>query len=56
VRVAGPGGYFGEVGPMLNLPRSASARARAHCRLTAYPVRAFRRRFRVGSAGVRTDA
>jgi len=40
-----PGGYFGELGPMLNLPRSACARAVGQCRLTGYPIRAFRRRF-----------
>jgi putative ABC transport system ATP-binding protein len=39
------GGYFGELGPILNLPRSAYARARGACRLTGYTVRAFRRRF-----------
>lgn len=43
--VVGPGSYFGEIGPLLNLPRSASARALGDCRLVAYPVRAFRRRF-----------
>ena len=40
-----PGGYFGELGPILNLPRSACARAVGPCRLTGYPIRAFRRRF-----------
>jgi putative ABC transport system ATP-binding protein len=39
------GDYFGEIGPLLNLPRSASARALTKTRLTGYPVRAFRRRF-----------
>jgi putative ABC transport system ATP-binding protein len=39
------GKYFGELGPMLNLPRSASARAKGPSRLTGYTVRAFRRRF-----------
>ena len=39
------GQYVGELGPMLNLPRSASARATAPCRLTGYSVRAFRRQF-----------
>ena len=31
----GAGNYFGEIGPMLNLPRSASARAAEATRLTA---------------------
>jgi putative ABC transport system ATP-binding protein len=44
------GGYFGELGPMLNLPRSASARAQDPCRLTAYPLRSFRQRFEVDPA------
>jgi putative ABC transport system ATP-binding protein len=41
------GQYFGELGPMLNLPRSATARARARkpTRLTGYTVRTFRQRF-----------
>ena len=43
--IIGPGNYFGELGPMFNLPRSASARAGTGCRLTAYPLRAFRRAF-----------
>jgi putative ABC transport system ATP-binding protein len=41
----GTGNYFGEIGPMLNLPRSASARAEAPTRLTGMNVRAFRQRF-----------
>jgi putative ABC transport system ATP-binding protein len=41
------GNYFGELGPMLNLPRSASARAHTKCRLTSYPLRAFRQHFPV---------
>jgi putative ABC transport system ATP-binding protein len=45
--VIGAGNYFGELGPMLNLPRSASARARNACRLTSYPLRAFRQQFPV---------
>jgi putative ABC transport system ATP-binding protein len=36
------GGYFGELGPMLNLPRSASARALGNCALTGYSVQLFR--------------
>ena len=34
---------------MLNLPRSAWARAQGPCRLTGYTVRAFRRRFPTAS-------
>jgi putative ABC transport system ATP-binding protein len=45
--VIGAGNYFGELGPTLNLPRSASARARTKCRLTSYPLRAFRQQFHV---------
>ena len=41
----GAGNYFGELGPILNLPRSASARARGAARLTAMSVRSFRARF-----------
>ncbi len=42
----GPGNYFGEIGPMLNLPRSASARASASRRgLLGLTVRTFRTRF-----------
>jgi putative ABC transport system ATP-binding protein len=43
--VVGKGSYFGELGPMLNLPRSAHARAKSASRLTGYPLRAFRRQF-----------
>jgi putative ABC transport system ATP-binding protein len=39
------GAYFGELGPTLNLPRSASARARTAVTLTSYTTRHFRRRF-----------
>jgi putative ABC transport system ATP-binding protein len=36
------GGYFGELGPMMNLPRSASARALTPVTLTSYSVQLFR--------------
>jgi len=52
--VIGPGNYFGELGPMLNLPRSASARCRSVARLTGYPLRAFRRQFPVSQSGAHT--
>ena len=42
VTVVGPGGYFGELGPMLNLPRSASARALSPTTLTGCSVQQFR--------------
>jgi putative ABC transport system ATP-binding protein len=37
-----PGGYFGELGPMMSLPRSASARATAPSVLTGYGLAQFR--------------
>jgi len=42
VTVIGPGGYFGELGPMLNLPRSASARALQPTVLTGHSIQQFR--------------
>jgi putative ABC transport system ATP-binding protein len=41
--VIGEGGYFGELGPMLNLPRSASARALTQAVLTSCSVQQFRK-------------
>ena len=41
----GTGNYLGELGPLLELPRSASARARGTARLTGPSARAFRCRF-----------
>jgi putative ABC transport system ATP-binding protein len=38
-----PGNYVGELGPILNLPRSASVRALQDTVVTGYTVRAFRR-------------
>jgi putative ABC transport system ATP-binding protein len=45
LRTLAPGSYFGELGPMLNLPRSASARATVATDLTAYGISEFRARF-----------
>ena len=39
-----PGKYFGELGPLLDLPRSASARAKTDAELTGHGVNEFRRR------------
>jgi putative ABC transport system ATP-binding protein len=44
LRVVGPGDYFGELGPLLRLPRSATARASGPARLLGLPVAEFRRR------------
>lgn len=38
----GPGNYLGELGPLLNLPRSASARALSDTVMTGYSARLFR--------------
>ena len=39
----GPGQYVGELGPILNLPRSASVRALEDAAVVGYTVRAFRK-------------
>ena len=44
IRVMHAGQYFGELGPTLGFPRSASARARTDVRLTAYDIVEFRSR------------
>ena len=41
--VIGGGAYFGELGPMLNLPRTASARALTYAILTGCSVQQFRK-------------
>lgn len=46
----GEGEYFGEMGPLFGLPRSASAKARTECELTGYTVQDFRSR--IGDAGM----
>jgi putative ABC transport system ATP-binding protein len=43
VHVSGPGEYFGELGPLLGLPRSATARARTAAVVTGYGARDFKR-------------
>jgi putative ABC transport system ATP-binding protein len=41
IRDVGPGGYFGELGPLLDLPRSATARTTSDTELLAYGAREF---------------
>ena len=43
IRTVRSGGYFGELGPMLRLPRSATARAVTRSRVTGYNPRDFKR-------------
>jgi putative ABC transport system ATP-binding protein len=45
VATVGPGNYVGELGPILNLPRSASVRALSASMVTGYSVTAFRKKF-----------
>ncbi len=47
----GPGEYFGELGPLLGFPRSATARAITPARLSAYSVHDFRDRVVGTTAG-----
>jgi hypothetical protein len=44
LRVAKAGNYFGEIGPVFGLPRSATVRARTDVAVTGYSVPAFRQR------------
>ncbi|OBF11377.1 ATP-binding cassette domain-containing protein [Mycobacterium sp. ACS4331] len=51
VSTAKAGEYFGEIGPLFGLPRSATVRARTDGTLIGYTVKAFRER--LGNNGVR---
>jgi putative ABC transport system ATP-binding protein len=51
IRVPKAGEYFGEIGPVFGLPRSATARARTDAAVVGYCIPAFRER--VGAAGMR---
>ena len=49
--VAEPGDYFGELGPLFHMPRSATARARTDATVIGYTVATFRER--LGAGGIR---
>jgi putative ABC transport system ATP-binding protein len=49
--VAGAMDYFGELGPLFHMPRSATARARTDATVVGYTVAAFRER--LGAGGIR---
>jgi putative ABC transport system ATP-binding protein len=50
LKVVKPGDYFGEIGPLFNLPRSATVRARTDATVIGYTVTAFRERLGIGGA------
>ena len=54
--VIGPGEYFGELGPLMGFPRSATAVASRPCRLRACSVRDFRAELVHATAGTRASA
>jgi putative ABC transport system ATP-binding protein len=47
VKVAGPGDYFGEIGVLFHMPRSATVRARTDATAVGYTAQAFRERLGV---------
>lgn len=51
LKIVTQGDYFGEMGPLFGLPRSATVRSRTEAAVTGYTVQAFRER--LGGAGVR---
>jgi putative ABC transport system ATP-binding protein len=51
VKVATPGDYFGEIGVLFHLPRSATVRARTDATVIGYTVQSFRER--LGNSGMR---
>src|SRR6202453_3743764 len=50
VKVAGPGDYFGEIGVLFHMPRSATVRARTEATAVGYTAQAFRER--LGATGI----
>lgn len=50
LKTAASGDYFGEMGPLFALPRSASARARTNATVVGYTVQAFREMLGAGGS------
>lgn len=48
VKVAGPGDYFGEIGVLFHMPRSATVRARTDATAVGYTAQSFRERLGLG--------
>jgi putative ABC transport system ATP-binding protein len=51
LKIVTAGDYFGEIGPVFHMPRSATVRAHTDATVVGYTVRAFRER--LGAGGVR---
>ena len=51
VKVAAPGDYFGEMGVLFHMPRSATVRARTDATAVGYTAQAFRERLGVSGLG-----
>jgi putative ABC transport system ATP-binding protein len=51
VKVAKPGDYFGEIGVLFHMPRSATVRARTDAIVVGYTAQAFRERLGVSGLG-----
>jgi len=51
VKVAGAGDYFGEIGVLFHMPRSATVRARTDATVVGYTAQSFRER--LGAGGMR---
>jgi putative ABC transport system ATP-binding protein len=55
VKVAKPGDYFGEIGVLFHMPRSATVRARTDATVIGYTAQAFRERLGVAGLGELID-
>jgi putative ABC transport system ATP-binding protein len=51
VKIAEPGDYFGEMGVLFHIPRSATVRARTDATVVGYTAQAFRERLGVSGLG-----